>query len=122
MTQLREIWIPFRPISKDRPRFGRGSVYTSKAYAEWRKDVRAYLTEWWTEPPLERINCLIAHFYGAEMGDLDNRVGALLDVLVESNVLTDDNVGVIPCLVTKYIKAPTKEARIYLMLIWEEDK
>jgi Holliday junction resolvase RusA-like endonuclease len=120
VTQLREIWIPFRPMSKDRPRFGKGRPYMNSVYTEWKKNVRAYLTEWWTEPPLESVNCLIAHFYGPARGDLDNRVGSVLDVLVESKIIKDDNVGVIPCLVTKHIKTSAKEARIYLMILWDE--
>lgn len=121
MTQLRELWLPFRPISKARPRFS-GHAYTDKVYASWKKDVTAYLQEWWTEPTVDRVNVLIAHFYGPARGDLDNRVGAVLDALVAANVISNDTVGVIPALVLRHIKAPVKEARIYLMLLWEEDQ
>jgi len=121
VTQLRELWLPFRPISKARPRFS-GHAYTDKVYSTWKKDVTAYLQEWWTEPPVERLNVMIAHFYGPARGDLDNRVGSVLDAMVAAKVVADDTVAVIPALVLKHVKKPAKEAGIYLMLLWEEDK
>ena len=119
-VQCREIWLPFRPISKARPRFS-GHAYTDKVYAQWKGDVHAFLTEWWTEAPLDRLNVLVAHFYGPARGDLDNRVGSLLDA-AKGVLFTDDAVKVIPAMVLKHHKTSTKEARIYLMLVWEEQQ
>lgn len=116
--ECREIWIPFRPISKARPRFS-GHAYTDKVYAKWKGDVTAFLQEWWTDPPLNQLNVLVAHFYGPARGDLDNRVGSVLDA-AKGVLFTDDAVTVIPALVLKHIKAPARDARIYLMLVWEE--
>jgi hypothetical protein len=119
-VQCREIWLPFRPISKARPRFS-GHAYTDKVYAQWKGDVRSFLAEWWTDAPLDRLNVLVAHFYGPARGDLDNRVGSVLDA-AKGVLFTDDAVTVIPALVLKHIKVPAKEARIYLMLVWEEEQ
>ena len=119
-VQCREIWLPFRPISKARPRFS-GHAYTDKVYAQWKGDVHAFLAEWWTEAPLDRLNVLVAHFYGPARGDLDNRVGSLLDA-AKGVLFTDDAVKVIPAMVLKHHKTSTKEARIYLMLVWEEQQ
>lgn len=120
VVQCREIWLPFRPISKARPRFS-GHAYTDKVYAQWKGDVRAFLAEWWTDPPLDRLNVLVAHFYGPAKGDLDNRVGSLLDA-GNGVLFSDDAVSVIPALVLKHHKTSAQEARIYLMLVWEEEQ
>lgn len=118
---VREIWLPFRPISKERPRFGGGHAYMSTAYKQWKGDVRSYLAEWWTDLPLDRINVLVAHFYGPARGDLDNRVGSLLDA-AKGVLIKDDSVTVIPAMVLKHFKAPKAEARIYLCIVWEEEQ
>ena len=92
----------------------------NKAYQQWKGDVNSYLAEWWTAPPLTRVNVVVVHFYGPSRGDLDNRVGSLLDA-AKGVLFSDDSVTVIPALVLKHIKTPTKEARIYMMIVWEED-
>jgi len=115
--ECREIWLPFRPMSKARPRFS-GHAYTDKVYAKWKGDVRSFLQEWWTDPPLTRLNVLVAHFYGPARGDLDNRIGSVLDA-GKGVLFTDDAVTVIPALVLRHEKASEAEARIYMMLVWE---
>jgi Holliday junction resolvase RusA-like endonuclease len=89
-----------------------------KVYTEWKTKVRAYMGEWWTEPPLEHINCLVVHFYGPARGDLDNRLGSVMDA-GNGLLWTDDNVTVIRAVAARYYKASTKEARIFMKLVWE---
>ena len=120
-VQCREIWLPFSPVSKERPRFGKGRTYMNKEYQQWKGDVRSYLSEWWTDKPLDRVQVVVVHFYGPARGDLDNRVGSLLDA-AKGVLFTDDSVSVIPALVLRHNKAPTKQARIYMMIVWEEEQ
>ena len=120
-VQCREIWLPFRPVSKERPRFGKGRAYMTGTYQKWKGNVNAYLSEWWTGEPLTRVKLVVVHFYGPSRGDLDNRVGSLLDA-AKGVLFSDDSVTVIPALVLRHIKTPTKEARIYMMIVYEEEQ
>jgi len=75
-----DVFLPIRPMSKARPRLAAGKVpYHDKVYTEWMKSCRALMGEWWAHPPLKFVNCLIVHFYGPARGDLDNRLGSVLD-------------------------------------------
>jgi Holliday junction resolvase RusA-like endonuclease len=114
-----ELVLPFRPISKPRPRatIKQARPYMDKVYTEWKKNVRAFMGEWWTEPPLEFINCLIVHFHGPARGDLDNRLGSVLDA-GNGLIWSDDNVTVINAVAMRHYKKPTKEAHVYMKLIW----
>jgi len=119
-VECRDLLLPFRPMSKPRPRstIGVARPYMDKVYTEWKAKVRAYMGEWWVEPPLERINCMVVHFHGPARGDLDNRLGSVMDA-GNGLIWTDDNVNVIRAVAARHIKASTKEARIYMKLIWE---
>jgi Holliday junction resolvase RusA-like endonuclease len=89
------------------------------AYKQWIKDAQMHLREWWTDAPLEHVDELAVYFYGPARGDLDNRVGSLLDAM-NGLVIVDDNVNVIPQLKLRFIKAKTSEARICIRLTWGE--
>ena len=116
-----DLVLPFRPMSKPRPRVsvGRARPYMDTVYVEWKKGVRAVMGEWWTHPPLTKINCLIFSFKGPARGDLDNRVGAVLDA-GNGLVWKDDSVSIIPAIAARWSKASIKEARIYIKIICEE--
>jgi len=118
----RDLIIPLRPISKARPRSFRGQSrpYTDSVYKAWLRDARMHLSEWWAEPPLRAISRMDVHFYGAARGDLDNRVGAVLDA-GNGLVWHDDNVSVIPRIRMEFTKAKPRDSRIYLKLTWEEN-
>ncbi len=88
-------------------------------YKNWIKDARMLLSEWWVEPPLSYVDELAVHFYGPARGDLDNRVGSLLDAM-NGLVIVDDNVNVVPRLRLAFTKAKTAEARIYICLTWRD--
>ena len=86
-------------------------------YMEWRRNVRAYMGEWWAKPPLTFINCLVVHFYGPSRGDLDNRIGAVMDA-GNGLIWTDDNVSVINAIASRHVKTSTKEAHIFMKIVW----
>ena len=109
-----------RPISKARPRSFRGQSrpYTDTVYKNWLKDAKTQLEEWWIDPPLEEVLLMEVTFYGAARGDLDNRLGSVLDAMVQANVIKDDNVNVIPNVHMSFHKAKTADARILIKLTW----
>jgi len=117
-----EFTLPLRPISKARPRSFQGQArpYMPASYKQWIKDARMHLGEWWTDPPLDHVDELAVHFYGPARGDLDNRVGSLLDAM-NGLVITDDNVSVLPRMRLAFTKAKTAEARIYIRLTWRDE-
>ena len=121
--QTADLLLPFRPMSKPRPRVsvGRARPYMDKVYTEWKQSVRAVMGEWWTHPPLTCISCLIFTFRGPARGDLDNRVGAVMDT-GNGLIWKDDNVAIIPAIAARWIKAPIKESSVYIKVIWEENK
>ena len=119
--QSREFVLPLRPISKARPRSFQGQArpYMPVTYKNWIKDARMLLSEWWVEPPLERVQMMDVHFYGPARGDLDNRVGSLCDAM-NGLVIKDDNVNVLPRMRLSFTKAKTAEACIHIRLTWGE--
>ncbi len=119
--QSREFTLPLRPISKARPRSFQGQArpYMPAAYKQWIKDARMHLSEWWTDAPLDNVDELAVRFYGPARGDLDNRVGSLLDAM-NGLVIVDDNVNVLPRMRIAFTKARTADARIYLRLTWRD--
>ena len=119
--QTADLSLPIRPISKARPRsyMGQSRPYTDKVYKEWLGQCRALMGEWWTRPPLTHINCLICRFYGPARGDLDNRLGSVLDA-GNGLIWKDDNVTVIGNIAMHWTHASPKEASIYMKIIWDE--
>lgn len=116
-----DLLLNVRPMSKARPRSyaGQNRPYNDATYKEWLKTARALLGEWWTDPPLDHINCLIVTFVGPARGDLDNRLGALLDA-GNGLVWRDDCVTVINSVAMRWEHASPKDAHIFLKLIWDE--
>ena len=121
LMNSRDLCLRLRPISKARPRSFRGQSrpYTDTVYKNWLKDAKTLLEEWWIWPPLEHVHLMEVEFHGAARGDLDNRLGSVLDAMVQANVITDDNVNVIPNVRMSFVKAKTVDARINIKLTWE---
>jgi Holliday junction resolvase RusA-like endonuclease len=88
-----------------------------KNYVEWKRNARAYMGEWWVRPPLDRLSCLVVHFYGPARGDLDNRIGAVMDAGL-GLLWSDDNVKIINAIAARHFRAPQREARIYMKILW----
>ena len=117
----RELYIPLRPMSKERPRSfqGQSRPYMSRNYKLWTKDCVAVMQEWWVGPPLQKVKFLEIEHHGAARGDLDNKDGSVMDCLVKAGVIKDDNVNVIDDRRSTFHKAKVKEAHIIVRLEWE---
>lgn len=113
-----ELRVPL--MSKARPRSPRGGgrPYMPAAYMQWKATVRALLAEWWTDPPLEKVSCLVLTFRGPARGDLDNLAGAVLDS-GNGLVWADDRVSVVPAMALRFTRVSQKQSSIYLKVIWE---
>jgi Holliday junction resolvase RusA-like endonuclease len=107
-------------MSKARPRSPRGGgrPYMPPAYMKWKATVRALLAEWWCEPPLQQVSCLVLTFRGPARGDLDNLAGAVLDS-GNGLVWADDRVNVLPAMALRFTRAPKDKQSIYMKVIWE---
>ena len=111
--QSRELHIPLRPMSKERPRSFSGQTrpYMSRNYKLWLKDAITVMQEWWIYPPLQQTQCVGITLFGPARGDLDNKAGSVMDALVKAKVLSDDNVNVVPNLNLRFRKTKTKDAQ-----------
>ena len=117
----RELHIPLRPMSKERPRSfqGQSRPYMSRNYKLWMKDCVAVMQEWWVGPPLQKAKYVFIEHHGAARGDLDNKDGSVFDALVKAGVLVDDNVNVVNKRGSAFYKAKVKDAHIIVRLEWE---
>lgn len=117
----RELHIPLRPMSKERPRSFQGQArpYMSRNYKLWMQDAVSIIQEWWTGPPLQKVKFLEIEHHGAARGDLDNKDGSVMDALVKAGVIKDDNVNVIDDRRSVFCKAKVKESHIIVRLRWE---
>jgi Holliday junction resolvase RusA-like endonuclease len=108
-------------MSKARPRSSPrgGRPYMPATYVNWKANLRGQMGEWWTLPPLTKVNVLVLTFSGPARGDLDNLAGAVLD---SGNQLiwADDRVNVIHSIVARWKKSKRAESSIYMKIIWEE--
>ena len=119
--QTRELHIPLRPMSKERPRSfqGQSRPYMSRNYKLWMKDCVAVMQEWWVLPPLQKVEHIHIEHHGAARGDLDNKTGAVMDALVKAKVIIDDNVTVVDDRTERFVKASVKNSHIIVRLDWE---
>jgi len=117
----RELHIPLRPMSKERPRSfqGQSRPYMSRNYKLWMKDCVAVMQEWWVLPPLQKVEHIHIEHHGAARGDLDNKTGAVMDALVKAKVIIDDNVTVVDDRTERFVKASVKNSHIIVRLEWE---
>ena len=120
MLKSQEIHLPLRPISKPRPRslMGQRRPYNDPIYKRWIEQAKAHMTEFWTKPPLDHVINLDVRFHGPARGDLDNRLGAIMDA-GNGIIWRDDNVKVIASVTMKWHHTKAKEAHIRLLVVWE---
>lgn len=109
-------------MSKARPRSlpGVSRPYMPPAYMKWKASLRGQMGEWWTLPPLTKVNALVITFHGPARGDLDNMAGAVLDA-GNGLIWADDRVGILPTLALRWKKTKPDESSIYMKLFWEEE-
>tara|TARA_R100000234_G_scaffold40837_1_gene24462 strand:- start:740 stop:1114 length:375 start_codon:yes stop_codon:yes gene_type:complete len=122
MLKFKQIDLPIRPISKPRPRsfMGQKRPYNPPQYKSWLKEAKVHLKEQWKLEPLTKVHRLDIFFRGAEMGDLDNKSGSVMDAA--KNILwTDDSVKVIPNLNLSFTKVKIKDSHIIIQITWEVD-
>jgi Holliday junction resolvase RusA-like endonuclease len=119
MQQI-DISLALPPKSKARPRayMGQARPYMDAAYKEWVRKARALMGEHWTLPPLDHIAVLVVAFYGPARGDLDNRLGSLLDA-GNGLIWKDDNVNVIGTVAMSWHKTSLKDAHINFSVLWQ---
>ena len=123
ILKFEEIVLPLRPISKPRPRsfMGQRRPYNDPVYKRWIEQAKAHMTEFWTRDPLDFVHDLRVTFLGPARGDLDNRLGAVLDA-GNGLIWKDDNVKIIGNIAMQWHQAKEKEAHIVLAITWEEDE
>ena len=123
LLKSREIHLPLRPISKPRPRsyMGQSRPYNDPVYKRWIEQAKAHMTEFWIMKPLDFVTNLDVRFHGPARGDLDNRLGAILDA-GNGIIWRDDNVKVIGNVTMKWYQTKEKEAFIKLLVVWEEEQ
>ena len=99
------IILPGKVVPKARPRFSsRGHVHMPPKYAEWKQEAVITLRGL-THIVSSKVSLQIT-FVNALRGnaDCDNAAGAIMDALVESEVLSGDSVATIPELIARSYK------------------
>jgi hypothetical protein len=76
--------------AKERPRFGTNGAYMASEYREWQNKVISYLNQQQVQAFPERFG-LIFCFHGSLRADIDNAIGALLDVFVANGLAINDS-------------------------------
>jgi Holliday junction resolvase RusA-like endonuclease len=87
-------------IPKARPRVGNGRGYLPDNYRKWKENAQAQLlSQPRPETPLEDVKVAI-NLSGkhSRRGDSDNISGSILDALVVTGILRDDNLKCVPSL------------------------
>ncbi len=105
MEELK-LWIPNRIVPKARPRFHQGRAMLPLNYRRWQSKTYLYVEKLLrdraiTGLPFEKATVEI-QFIGSHLGDLDNLAGAILDVMVKTNIVTDDRIRCIPKLILSH--------------------
>jgi len=100
--------IPFPPCPKPRPRFVRdGWAHMPPKYVEWKREVAPLLV---AQAKAQNLQIPISDPCHIEIllvcpsrrGDIDNWCGSIFDALVQSQVLADDNLSILPELTARW--------------------
>jgi Holliday junction resolvase RusA-like endonuclease len=79
-------------VPKARARTTRNGTYHPHNYQRWKKTAIASFRKQWTHAPLSGVLVsVVLQGKHSRRGDADNVSGAILDALVQSQVLQDDN-------------------------------
>ncbi|MFB6276219.1 MAG: RusA family crossover junction endodeoxyribonuclease [Halothece sp.] len=96
MTQQTKLWkfqISGKVVPKARPRFNGKTSYLPSNYRQWKEDAKTQLaSQSIPDEPLEEVSVSITlSGKHSRRGDLDNLAGSILDALVASQIIRDDN-------------------------------
>lgn len=99
-------------VPKARPRFS-GRVYLPERYRIWKLNAIAQFLLQYDGAPIQKASVQI-DLHGPLRGDLDNLAGAILDALVQSEVILDDRLSCVPKLQIEHIPGKSKGAIVRL--------
>ena len=110
--------VSIAPRPATRPRFSsKGQVYNDPSYKAWLKDFSDMVRKKWDHDCLSQISHIEIVFHGqSRRGDLDNYLKACLDGLVYSQVIKNDNLGVLNSIETNFIHAKDTEPWILIKI------
>lgn len=95
-----------RIVPKARPRLSAsGRAFLPKNYRDWKTNAIECLRSQHLPPqPYQRVTIDVALF-GNHRGDLDNICGAILDALVQAEILQDDRLSVVTAIAIRHYAA-----------------
>lgn len=115
---------PGRVIPKQRPRSKGKHHYLPPNYANWKDtNIDRIKSQWQemhmtSEPPKITLCFIEFEMHGKFLGDSDNIIGSMLDVLVQSGVLYDDKVDNLGnSNIRYYPKSPTRKGVVKISRI-----
>tara|TARA_B100000073_G_scaffold86658_1_gene67411 strand:- start:382 stop:753 length:372 start_codon:yes stop_codon:yes gene_type:complete len=110
--------VSIAPRPATRPRFSsKGQVYNDPSYKAWLKDFSDMVRKKWDHDCLSQISHIEIVFHGqSRRGDLDNYLKACLDGLVYSQVIKNDNLGVLNSIETNFVHAKDAEPWILIKI------
>lgn len=95
------LWLEGKIIPKKRPRHNGNHSFLPNAYRDWKNAAALLLRSQYNQKTIEKASITIK-IYGDKRGDLDNLAGAVLDALVQAEVLKDDRINCVPELIVQY--------------------
>lgn len=115
-----KLTIPLRARPKLRGHIGRHGNMTHKVkwYVDYRNEFSRLLEPVKAPQPYQIHSLGISFTFtpkGGRKPDLDNLSGSVLDCLVESKIISDDNWGVVPMMCLEAKKGASDTISIYLM-------
>ncbi len=112
-TEVITFEFPGRVIPKQRPRSKGKHHYLPPNYANWKdQNVKRIKLQWElhhmdSDPPKITFCFIQFEMHGKFLGDADNIIGSMLDVLVQSGVLYDDKVDYVGNINIRYFPKST---------------
>jgi Holliday junction resolvase RusA-like endonuclease len=92
MNEAFTFFLPGPVVPKARPRVTVNGTYNPENYSAWKQDAIAYFERQWAREPLSGVTVsILLKGKHSRRGDLDNIAGAILDALVQAEILKDDN-------------------------------
>jgi Holliday junction resolvase RusA-like endonuclease len=105
-------------VPKARARHSGYQTYLPATYRHWKDTAIAQLrSQYRGERPLPKAAVGI-QIHGSARGDLDNLAGAILDALVQSDILVDDRISCVPHLEVTYVPGKYPGASVLLEPLW----